>query len=297
MKRRMIQSPTDHMFDAIVYSILTFSLLIVAYPLIYVVSASLSSTPSVMSGSVVLWPVQPTLYAYQAVFKNQSILIGYRNSGIYTMLGTMINLFMCVLCAYPLSRKQFYGRGIFSSILIFTMFFSGGLIPTYLVVSNLNMLNTVWAMLLPGAMNVWFVILMRTYFQTSIPEELYESANLDGCGVIRMLPRIVLPLSGPIVAVIALYCAVGIWGSYFDAFIYLTDKNLYPLQVVLRNILIMNQVDPAMIVDAKELAMRQGLINVLKFAIIVVASLPPLLLYPFVQKYFIKGIMIGSLKG
>ncbi len=284
-------------FTIIIYGLLIIAGLVVAYPIIYVVSASFSSTPAVMSGKVFLWPVEPTLYAYKAAFRNDLILIGYKNSFIYTVIGTAVNLCMCILCAYPLSRKQLFGRNIISWILVFTMFFSGGLIPTYLVVSKLKLLNTIWAMVIPGAMNVWFVILTRTYLQTTIPEELYESANLDGCGPIRMLFKIVLPLSTPIIAVIGLYSAVGIWGSYFDAFIYLTDKNLFPLQVVLRNILIMNQIDPSMIVDAKELAMRQGLINVLKYAIIVIASVPPLLLYPFVQKYFIQGIMIGSLKG
>lgn len=297
MARRTNQSLGDKVFDFTIYIILILAFVVVAYPLTYIVSASFSSTKAVMAGRVWLWPVEPTFYAYTAVFKNQSILTGYVNSFIYTLLGTAINLVMCMLCAFPLARKHFVGKGVFNALLIFTMFFSGGLIPTYLVINNLHMLNTLWVMILPGAMNVWFVILMRTYLKSSIPEELYESAELDGCGVMRMLPTIAIPLSGPIIAVIALYCAVGIWGSYFDAFIYLTKKELYPLQVVLRNILILSQVDPSMLVDAKELAMRQGLINVLKFAIIVVASLPPLLIYPFVQKYFVKGIMIGSLKG
>ncbi len=293
IKQRM----EDNVFDFFVYLLLAFAFLMVAYPLIYVISASISSTKAVMSGQVVLWPIDPTLYAYEAVFRNSSIIKGYQNSIVYTALGTAVNLVMTMLCAFCLSRKAFFGRGIVNGLLVFTMFFSGGLIPTYLLVSNLKMLNTVWAMILPGAMSAWYVMLTRTFLTSSIPEELYESADLDGCSVYRMLLYITIPLSGPIMAVIALYVAVGIWNSYFDAFIYLTKKHMFPLQVVLRNILIMNQVDPSMIVDAKELAMRQGLINLLKYAIIVVASLPLLILYPFVQKYFVKGIMIGSIKG
>ena len=292
-----IKNLDDKIFMAVVYLILLTAGFAVAYPLIYVVSASFSSTKAVVSGQVFLWPVDLSLYAYQVAFRNNLIMIGYKNSVIYTALGTAINVIMCVLCAYPLSRKRLLGRSVFSWLLVFTMFFSGGLIPTYLVVSNLKMINTIWAMIIPGAMNAWFVILMRTYLQSSIPEDLYESANIDGCGPIRALGTIVLPLSTPILAVISLYCAVGIWGSYFDAFIYLTNKDLFPLQIALRNILILNQIDPTTITDAKELALRQGLINVLRYSVIVMASVPPLLLYPFAQKYFIQGIMIGSLKG
>lgn len=294
---RIKQRPEDNVFDFFVFLLLAFAFFIVAYPLIYVVSASFSSTQAVMSGRVVLWPVEPTVYAYEAVFRNSSIMTGYLNSFIYTSLGTIINLVLTMLCAFCLSRKQFYGRSIVNALLVFTMFFNGGLIPTYLLISDMKLLNTVWAMILPGAMSAWYVILTRTFLQSSIPEELYESAELDGCSVFKVLVKITVPLSGPILAVIALYVAVGIWNSYFDAFIYLTKKDMFPLQVVLRNILIMNQVDPSMIVDAKELAMRQGLINLLKYAIIVVASVPLLLFYPFVQKYFVKGIMIGSVKG
>ena len=288
----------DAIFMAVVYIILIFSGLVVAYPLIYAVSASFSSTQAVVSGRVILWPVDLSLYAYQVAFRNSMIMIGYRNSIFYTVLGTIFNLIMCTLCAYPLSRKRLLGRSFFSWMLIITMFFSGGLIPTYLVVSKLGMINTIWAMTLPGAMSAWYVILMRTYLTSSIPEELFESANIDGCGGIMALFAIVLPLSKPILAVIALYCAVGIWGSYFDAFIYLTNKDLFPLQIALRNILIVNQIsDVSTIMDVKEMMVRQGLINVLRYAVIVMASVPPLMLYPFAQKHFLKGIMIGSLKG
>ncbi len=296
-RNRLRQTWDDHLFDVLVFAVLTFCFVLVAYPLIYIVSASFSSGAAVMSGRVRLLPVEPTLMAYTAAFKNPNIMLGYRNSLIYTALGTLLNLVMAMLAAFPLSRKKLFGRGFLNMCFIFTMFFSGGLIPTYLLVMDLGIYNTIWAMILPGAMSVWFVILARTYIQGSIPEELLESAELDGCGAFRLLMQMVVPLSGPIMAVIALYCAVGIWSSYFDAFIYLRNDKLYPLQVILRSILIMNNVTPDMLVDAKEMAMRQALKNLLKYSLIVIASAPLLIMYPFVQKHFVKGIMIGSVKG
>jgi multiple sugar transport system permease protein/putative aldouronate transport system permease protein len=287
----------DLAFDLITYVFLTLSLIIVAYPLIYVVSASFSSVKAVVSGRVWLLPVDISLSAYEAVFKNNSIVTGYMNSIIYAVLGTAVNLILTMLAAYPLSRRNFFGRGVFMAIFVFTMIFSGGLIPTYLVVSKMGMINSWWAMILPGAMSVWNVILARTYLQSTIPEELYEAAGLDGCSIYRMLWNIVVPLSGPIMAVIALYCAVGSWNSYFDALIYLSKKEFFPLQIVLRNILIVNQIDASMVADVKEIARKQGMVNILKYAVIVVSSLPLIAFYPFIQKYFVKGIMIGSLKG
>lgn len=296
-KNRIKQRGEDNLFDVITTALLIIALALVAYPLIYVVSASFSSVSAVLSGRVVLWPVEPSLLAYQQVFKNAQIMSGYKNSLIYMLLGTGLNLVMTMLCAFCLSRKDFYGRSIVSSLLIFTMFFNGGLIPNYLLMNSLGILNTVWVMILPGAMSAWYVILTRSFLQSSIPEDLYESASLDGCSVFGMMIRITIPLSGPILAVIGLYCAVGIWNSYFDAFIYLTKKNLYPLQIVLRNILILNSIDPSMLQDVREVARKQGLTQLLKYAIIVVASAPLLIIYPFVQRFFVKGIMIGSLKG
>ena len=296
--RRMKQTWDDNLFDVVVYLLLTFCFVLVAYPLVYIVSASFSSGPAVMAGRVRLLPVEPTIMAYTAAFRNPNIVIGYRNSFIYTIAGTLLNMVMAMLAAFPLSRKKLFGRQFLNLMFIFTMFFSGGLIPSYLLVKDtLHIHNTIWAMLLPGAMSVWFVILMRTYIQGSIPEELLESAELDGCGAFRLLMQMVVPLSGPIMAVVALYCAVGIWSNYFDAFIYLQDAKLYPLQVVLRSILISNNITPDMLVDAREMAMRQALKNLLKYSLIVIASAPLLIMYPFVQKHFVKGIMIGSVKG
>lgn len=295
--RRYRLNAGDRLFEIIVYAFLVFCLIIVAYPLIYVVSASFSSPQSVVSGEVWLFPVKPTLLAYGAVFKNSNIVTGYANSFIYALFGTLVNLLFTMLAAYPLSRRGFYGKNIFMGLFVFTMLFSGGLIPTYLVVYRLGIINTWWAMILPSAMSVWNVILVRTYLQNTIPEELYESAGLDGCSKYRMLWNIVVPLSGPIMAVIALYCAVGSWNSYFDSLIYLSRQELFPLQIVLRNILIVNQIDASMVADVKEITRKQGMINILKYSVIVVASAPLITIYPFIQKYFVKGVMIGSLKG
>lgn len=208
-----------------------------------------------------------------------------------------MNLTLTTLCAFCLSRKDFYGRGVVAGMVLFTMLFNAGLIPNYLLINGLGWLDTTWALIIPNAMNAWYVILMRSYFQNSIPEELFEASGMDGCSVFRQLLSIVIPLSGPIIAVISLYCAVGIWNSYFDAFIYLSDKSRFPLQVVLRNILILNQLDMSAVADLRDMASRQGMSNLLKYAVIVVSSAPLLALYPFVQKYFVKGIMVGSVKG
>lgn len=297
MRRRIRQSRGDRVFDVISTSVLLLFAAIVAYPLIYVISASFSSTAAVIAGRVWLLPVEPGVEAYKSVFSNASLLNGYKNAFIYTSGATALTLVMTLLCGFCLSRKDFFGRGVAGSLILFTMLFSGGLIPTYLLIRDLGMLNTIWPLILPNAVWPWFVILARSYISNSIPEELYESADLDGCSVYGMLWYITLPLSGAILAVVALYCAVGNWNSYFDAFIYLSKPELYPLQVVLRNILILNSVDIGQVADLRNMASRQGMINLLKYAVIVVSSAPLLLLYPFVQRYFVKGVMIGSVKG
>ncbi len=296
-RNKLKQSAGDRVFDAVTLTFLLLFSAIVAYPLIYVVSASFSSTNAVIAGSVWLWPVEPNLEAYKAVFNNASILSGYKNAIIYTAGSTLLTLIMTVLCGFSLSRKDFFGRNIFSGLILFTMLFSGGLIPTYLLIKDLGMLDTIWPLILPNAVWPWFIILARTYMANAIPEELYESASLDGCSVFRMLWYITLPLSGAILAVVALYCAVGNWNSYFDAFIYLSKPEKYPLQVVLRNILILNSMDIGQVADLRNMATRQGMTNLLKYAVIVVSSVPLLILYPFVQKHFVKGVMVGSVKG
>lgn len=294
---RILENSVDRMYLFFVYVFLVICLIIVAYPLIYIVSSSLSSSSAVISGKVWLLPVEPTLRGYKAVFQNPQILTGYGNSLFYLFFGTLLSVTLTITAAYPLSRKNFYGRNVITALFIFTMLFNGGLIPYYLTVKGMGLLDTRWAMIIPGAISVWQVILARTFFQTSIPSELTEAAHLDGCSDFKFLLRIVIPLSKPIIAVLVLMYAIGYWNSYFEALIFLKSAKLYPLQLILRNILILNSIDPTMVKDVKELADRQGLKELLKYSLIVVASAPVLMLYPFVQKHFVKGLLIGSLKG
>ncbi|MBQ9856116.1 MAG: carbohydrate ABC transporter permease [Clostridia bacterium] len=292
------QSRGDVAFDCVITAFLIFAVIVVAYPLIYVVSASLSSTDAVMGGRVWLLPVEFSLEAYKTTFKYESIMTGYVNSLIYTISGTIVSLILTTLCAYCLSKAAFFGRKLVSFLVLFTMLFNAGLVPNYLLINNtLKWGNTIWALIIPNAMSAWHVILVRTYFENSIPAELFEAGDIDGCSVFRQLISIALPMSGPILAVIALYTAVGLWNGYFDALIYISDKEMFPLQLVLRNILILNTIDMTTSVDLREMASSQGMYNLLKYAVIVVSSLPLLLMYPFVQKYFVKGIMVGSVKG
>lgn len=287
----------DRAFDLFNYIFLGFCVLLVSYPLIYIISASISDHKAVVSGKVWLFPVGFDLNAYRAVFSNKMILSGYMNSIFYMVVGTSLSVFLTILAAFPLSRKEFYGRNIFMGLFLFTMLFSGGLIPTYLVVQKLGIIDSRLAMILPNAVGIWNVIVTRTYLRSTISDELYEAAQLEGCSDIRFLFAFVIPLSGPIIAVMSLYYAVWIWNSYFDALIYLKSRELFPLQIILRNILILNQTDGGMMKDISVMARKQGLADVLKYALIVVSSAPLLIIYPFVQKYFVKGIMIGSVKG
>lgn len=286
----------DKIFDTVNIIILTLVLVIILYPLIFVVSASFSDPVSVLQGQVWLWPKGFNIESYKLVFSHDQIMIGYRNTIFYTLLGTFINLVMTTLGAYPLSRRDFRARSFFTFIFVFTMFFSGGLIPTYLVVKQLGLLDTIWALLLPGAVSVWNMTIMRNYFQTSIPFELQESAMIDGCGNLSLLLKIVLPLSIPIIAVMIIFYGVGHWNSFFNALIYLRDQNKYPLQLVLRSILIKEETGEMIAADDSVIR-RQMMAEILKYAAIVVSSLPVLLLYPFLQKYFVHGIMVGALKG
>lgn len=287
----------DMAFSFMVYVLLTFVLIIIAFPLIYLVSASFSSPQAVISGRVWLLPVDFTIKGYEAIFKDSSIIRGFLNSLYITAVGTGINILMTVMMAYPISIKKFYGRKAFTMFMMITMFFGGGLVPTFLLINHLHMYNTFWAVMVPGCVGITNVIICRTYFESSIPEELYESASLDGCDDFGFLIRIVLPLSKPVLAVLVLYYAVGHWNSYFNEMIYLEDKVKYPLQVVLRQILIMSQVADEMMLDFSAAEQAQGMADLLKYSTIVVSSLPMLILYPFIQKYFVKGVMIGSVKG
>ena len=287
----------DKIFIILIYILLAAIMLVVFLPLVYIVSASFSDPQAVISNEVWFLPVRPTLRGYQAVFKNRNILTGFANSFYYMIVGTLVNIVMTVMCAYPLSRKEFTARNKVAMIFVFTMYFSGGLIPTYMLVNSLGLVNTRWSMIIPSAMSTYNMIICRTYFVNSIPDELYEAGQLDGCTPFKYLLRVVVPLSKPILAVLVLYYGVTKWNSYFDAMIYLKSQTMVPLQIVLRDILILNQVDYTMISDASAIAAQRGLTDLLKYSTIVVASLPVLCIYPFVQKYFVKGVMIGAVKG
>lgn len=291
------ESKGDRVFLAFISLFLIVVMIIILYPLIFIISSSFSSTEAVTSGRVWLLPVEPTLAGYKAIFRNNQILYGYGNSLFYTSVGTAVNIFFTIIAAYPLSRKDLYGRNVIMFLFTFTMLFSGGLIPFYMVVSKLGLIDRRIVMILPTALAVYQVIIARTFFQMSIPHELSEAAEIDGCNDLGFLIRIVLPLSGPIIAVLSLMYAVNHWNTYFNALIFLKSSKLFPLQMVLRNILIQNSFDPAMVKDPVSMMETQGLRDLLKYALIVVASVPVLSLYPFVQKYFVKGMLIGSVKG
>jgi len=292
-----IQSTREKAFDWAVYALLTIVSLIVLYPLVFVLVASFSSPEAVMRGEVWLWPKNITWMGYTKIFQNNEILTGYLNTIVYTVVGTAINLILSVAAAYPLSRKDFAGRNAISALMVFTMFFSGGMVPTYLLVKNLGMLNTMWALVIPGAVSVYNIIIMRTFFQSSIPGEMQEAASIDGCSNLGILWKIVLPLSMPIIAVMILFYSVGHWNSYFSGLMYLTDRDKYPLQLFLREILIQGQMQEMLGVgdDSHARNVMEG--EAIKYAVVIVANLPVLMLYPFLQRYFIKGVMIGSVKG
>lgn len=296
-KKRMQESTTDKVFLTIIYLVLILAVLIILVPLVYVVSASFSDPQAVISGEMKLFPVRPTLRGYEAVFKYHKIIIGFRNSFFYMFVGTAINLVMTMLAAYPLSRPEFKARRFLSFIFMFAMIFSGGLVPTFMVVEKLGMINTVWAMLIPNALSIWNLMLCRNYITNNIPNELYEAGILEGCTPIKFFTTVVIPLCKPILAVLALYYGIGHWNTYFSALIYLKDPNLQPLQIALRELLVINKVDPTLVTNVQAIADMQGLTDLLKYAVIVVSSLPLMLIYPFVQKYFVKGIMVGSVKG
>lgn len=296
-RRPIALSWDDRVFYGIINVLLTVFLLLVLYPLINIVSSSFSSGTAVSMGKVVLWPVDFSVAGYQAVFKSGDVIVGYRNTLLYTVVGTLLNVFLTMIAAYPLSRRNLPFKGGFTFLFAFTMMFSGGMVPGYMLVRDLKILDTVWAMIIPGALSAYNLVLARTFLQNTIPQELLEATQIDGCNDFGFFIRIVLPLSKSILAVLTLYYAVGHWNSYFQAFLYLYKRNLYPLQLFLREILVMNQIDIELINDPELAAARQGLADLLKYAMIMVSTVPILLVYPFVQKHFVKGVMIGSLKG
>lgn len=300
----MYKSLSNRLFDAAIYAILIAIMIIILYPLYFTVIASFSEPYDVVNGNVILLPKSFSLKSYLYVFENNKIWMGYRNTIIYTFFGTMLNLFLTIPTAYALSKPYLWKRGLFTLFFIIPMYFSGGLLPTYLQVKSLGLLNKPYTLIFIGGLSIYNMVVARTYYQNSIPESLYEAAEVDGCSQFRQFFSIALPLSKPIIAVITLYYAVAHWNNYYNSLIYTTSEKYYSLQMVLRNILISNQSIAAQIeqggmsaeqmIDAMD---RLYMAESMKYSIIFIASLPMLILYPFIQKYFVKGVMVGAVKG
>lgn len=288
----------DRIFGAVVFVIVTLLMLIVLYPLVYVLSCSVSSPTAVGAGEVVLLPKGFTLMGYRRVFQEPDILLGYKNTLFYTIIGTAINLFATVPAGYMLSKKEVPGRNLFMFLFMFTMYFSGGMIPSFLLVKSLHLYDTRAVLVILGAFSTYNCIICRTFF-AALPHELEEAAAIDGCSTVRTFIQIVLPLSQALLGVMVLYFAVGHWNSYFNAMIYVNNEKYKPLQLILRRILILEQASSNMMEGGgDEYAAEQfKLKELIKYAVIVVSSLPVLVLYPFLQKYFAQGVMIGSIKG
>ena len=293
---RVRRQGRDVVFDAILYCICTVLLLIILYPLWFIVIASFSDPSAVAGGHVWVWPVGFTLDGYDELLKQPKVWLGYRNTIAYTVAGTLIGLAVNIPAAYALSRKDLWGRKGLMGLYVFTMFFSGGLIPIFLTVQQAGLYNTFWVLVLPFSVSAYNIIVARTFFETSLPPDLWDAAQIDDCGNLRFFFTMALPLSKAVISVIALWTAVGQWNSYFNALIYIRDENLYPLQLIMRNILITNQNFAALGTgEAAMIAMRRA--NLVRYAMIIVATVPIMCVYPFIQKYFDQGVMIGAVKG
>lgn len=296
VRSKVRRQPKDVVFDVVLYTICALLLLLILYPLWFIVIASFSDPSAVASGSVFLLPVGLTLDGYSALLQQSQVWVGYRNTIAYTLIGTLIGLAVNIPAAYALSRKDLWGGKGLMGLFVFTMFFNGGLIPTFLTVQQAGLYNSFWVMVLPFAVSAYNIIVARTFFQTSLPQELWEAAQIDGCGNLRFFFTMVLPLSKAILSVIALWTAVGQWNSYFNALIYLRNENLYPLQLIMRNILITNQNFAAQGTgEAAMIAMRRA--SLVRYSMIIVSTVPIMCVYPFIQKYFDQGVMIGAVKG
>jgi putative aldouronate transport system permease protein len=291
-------SLSDKSFDVVNKIFLTIIVLLIVYPLIFVLSASISDPASVSSGDMWLWPVDVNFNGYEKVFQNDAIWTGYKNTIIYTLVGTAIHLFILLPCAYALSRKELMGKKLILWFILFTMLFNGGLIPTYLVIKSLGMLDTMWSIVIPNVVGAWSILVARTFFQQSIPDQLVEASKIDGATDFHIFFKVVLPLSAPIIAVMALFHGVSLWNQYFNALIYLSNEDLYPLQLILREILIVSEMsaegggtgEAAAFVDQVKTA------SLVKYAVIIISSFPLLVIYPFLQRFFVKGVLIGSVK-
>ena len=290
------KSRTDKIFDFFLYTISTIIVIVMLYPMYFIVIASFSNPADVSAGNIVLLPKGITFKGYQKLLEYSQLWVGYKNTILYAALGTVISLVVNVPTAYALSRKDLCGRKLFTVFYLIPMFFAGGLIPTYLIVKDFGLLDNFWVMVLPFSVITYYIIVAKTFFNNSIPGDLWEAAQIDGCGNLGFFFPIVIPLSQAVLAVIALWTAVGQWNSYFNALIYLRNPDLQPLQLVLRNILISNQTISSMSTGAAAVEAKQ-MADLIKYAIIVVSSAPIMCMYPFVQKHFNQGVMLGSLKG
>ena len=297
MNKLKKMSKSDIVFLFIVYATVILISVVILYPLWFVIIASISDPNLVATGEVLLLPKGVTFEGFKYIFRDPRIWSGYYNTIRYTVVGTMLALFITITAGYALSRTDMMGRGIIMKLLIVTKYFSGGLIPTYLVVKGLGLVNTPYVLMILGSFSVFNLILCRTYFLNTMPIELQEAAEIDGCGIFQYFLKVVIPLSKSIIAIMVLYYAVGHWNSFFNGLIYVTDSDLYPLQLILRDILITGQsVDPST-VDPDSLELMKQIARTIQYGVIIVSSLPVLVLYPFVQKHFVKGVMIGSVKG
>ena len=289
-------SAGDKAFLITGYVLLGLFVLAIVIPVIYIIIASFMDPITLQNRGIVFDLEKWTVTAYQRVMGNKQIWIGFKNAMVYSLLFTFLSVLITMLCAYPMSRADFKGRGFFNTLFMITMFFGGGLIPTYLLISSLGMLDSMWAVILPGAFSVWNMTIARTYYR-GIPSELREAADVDGANELTFYFKILLPVCTPIIAVLALWQFVGMWNSYFDAMIYLNSSSKQPLQLVMRAILIQNQPESGMIADMQSTAQRAQLAELLKYATIIISSFPLMFMYPFFQKYFDTGIMAGSVKG
>lgn len=292
---------SDKKFDRINILLVLIITAVILYPLFFVAAASISDPHAVNSGEVWLWPVDVTLEGFRRVFQNDAIWLGYRNTIFYTFTGVILHLLVLIPAAYALSRKEVMGRKFITWFIVFTMLFSGGMIPTYLVVDSLGMVDTIWAMLIPNVVGAWSILVARSYFTTSIPDSLIESAQIDGASEFLILRKIILPLSLPIIAVMGLFHGVGLWNQYFNALIYISDTSLFPLQLILRQILVLNEVttetmQAGAIGTASSFVDQINNASLVKYAVMIVSSLPLLMIYPLMQKYFVSGLLIGSVK-
>ena len=295
-RHRVRRQRKDVVFDVILYTICALLLVVILYPLWFIIIASFSDPSAVAGGHVWLWPVGFTLEGYQELLRQPQVWLGYRNTIAYTVVGTLIGLMVNIPAAYALSRKDLWGRKGLMGLYVFTMFFSGGLIPIFLTVQQAGLYNTFWVLVLPFSVSAYNIIVARTFFETSLPPDLWDAAQIDGCGNLRFFFTMALPLSKAVISVIALWTAVGQWNSYFNALIYIRDENLYPLQLIMRNILITNQNFAALGTgEAAMIAMRRA--NLVRYAMIIIATVPIMCVYPFIQKYFDQGVMIGAVKG